>query len=87
MGECLEHYNLRTHGVRGVGFPLCIEPSGGKLTIDMWLGLCTSMLEAVSGLHKRCIVHGDVKLANFCLGDGHAKTGQTVKIIDFGMHR
>lgn len=45
------------------------------------------MLDAVSGLHKHHIVHGDVKLANFCLAPDCEKGRKTVKIIDFGMLR
>lgn len=81
LGESLETMVLREQGVRGFCFPTSVHRGG--LTVDDWLWYCTSMLDAVAGLHKRCIVHGDIKPANFCLAP-HGEGEQIVKIIDFG---
>jgi serine/threonine protein kinase len=83
LGESLEEFNQQKYGLRGVQFPSSVRPGGGLLTVAEWLSLCLSMLDCVSGLHKHCVVHGDIKLANFCLSqdeDGR----QIVKVIDLG---
>lgn len=82
LGESLEDVLQRERGV--IGCKDSDSPLGGSLSMEQWLFYCTSMLDAVSGLHKRCVVHGDVKLANFCLADTGEAGSSVIKIIDMG---
>lgn len=67
---------------------------GGKpaMGIQRWQELCVAMLEALRAMHCAGIIHGDVKLANFCvsdrstLNDVEAETPR-VEVIDFGFSR
>ena len=56
----------------------------GSLSVDLWLTYCTEMLELVRCLHSQKIVHGDIKLSNFCIvPHGPAEPVQLI-MIDFG---
>lgn len=85
LGECLEAMNLRTRGVRGILFPHGVQDGGGNLKVTEWLFTCTSMLDACCGLHKRSVVHGDIKLANFCMAKCDDNSKQVVKLVDLGV--
>lgn len=84
LGESLDAMNGRLAGVRGIRFPADVAEDGGLLSVGEWLFFCEGMLNAVYGLHERSVVHGDIKLANFCLGASGYASGQVVKLIDMG---
>lgn len=56
----------------------------GSLAVDLWLTYCTEMLELVRCLHSQKIVHGDIKLANFCVMPHGPEDPVQLIMIDFG---
>ena len=60
-----------------------ILPSSQALSLDDKIALLTQILRALSYLHHRGILHGDLKPSNILLTDGDA--GPQVKLLDFGL--
>lgn len=78
---------MRSHGLQGIVFPPGCRPSkefAGELSVHEWKWLCIKMIEAVRGLHTVDIVHGDVKLSNFCYTIDSAGDIESVYLVDYG---
>lgn len=90
----MESVLCATRGVHGINFEAStrhtISDMGapwyqGTMHIDTWLTYCTEMLELVRCLHSQKIVHGDVKLSNFCILPHGPTDPIKLIMIDFGM--
>jgi hypothetical protein len=84
----LEDLSLRSHGLHGILFPpggTPIKEFCGGLSVYEWQSLCIKMIEALRSLHTVDIVHGDVKLSNFCYTIDSAGDIESVSLIDYGM--
>lgn len=88
----MESVLCATRGVHGINFE-AIRKDGihvdnpwyhGRLDVDTWLTYCTEMLELVHCLHSQKIVHGDVKLSNFCILPHEPSEPVQLIMIDFG---
>eukprot|EP00892_Ulva_mutabilis_P002237 jgi/Ulvmu1/12013/UM083_0026.1 len=82
-----------TRGVHGINFEATVKcPNDnveapwyqGRLDVDTWLIYCAEMLELVRCLHSRNIVHGDIKLSNFCILPHNSSDPLKLIMIDFG---
>jgi serine/threonine protein kinase len=80
----LDYVAIQHRGVRAVTFPDFADKEGGTLTVKAWYTLCDLMTRTLQGLHDAGIVHGDVKLANFCVTLDDEENIEGVRIIDFG---
>jgi hypothetical protein len=84
----LEDLSLRSHGLHGILFPpggTPVKEFCGGLSVYEWQSLCIKMIQALRSLHTVDIVHGDVKLSNFCYTIDSAGDIESVSLIDYGM--
>jgi len=77
--ECGDYYMI-TQYIAGTPLDQLLE--GGGLTHALGLAICASLCDAVEALHRRAIVHADLKPCNIIvLASGR------VALVDFGLAR
>jgi serine/threonine-protein kinase len=73
------------------GEPLILADGSAPLTVRRALDVLAQVADALDHIHKRGIVHGDVKADNLMLVDEPASTGtrrrRIVRLLDFGLAR
>ena len=77
----------RSRGVRGVHFPAYLGDTESCLPVGAYYSICRLMTKALHELHKLRVVHGDIKLANFCYEMDKNDFVVGVQLIDFGALR
>ncbi|MCR4923435.1 MAG: serine/threonine protein kinase, partial [Lachnospiraceae bacterium] len=68
--------------VKGKSYKDYLEDKGGKIPIDEALKILTPVMDALSAVHSRGIIHRDVTPDNICITDDGK-----VKLLDFGAAR